>query len=63
MSVIEAREEGVTLIVIAHRLATIAATDRIVFMKEGRIVVQGTHEELLQLENGRYREFVSLGSD
>ena len=44
-------------------LATIAAADRIVFMKEGRIVVQGTHEELLQLENGRYREFVSLGSD
>ena len=39
--------EGKTVIAIAHRLSTIAAMDRLVVMDEGRIVEQGSHEELL----------------
>ncbi|MGI0152117.1 ABC transporter ATP-binding protein [Pseudidiomarina sp. WS423] len=41
--------EGKTVIAIAHRLSTIAAMDRLVVMDQGRIVEQGTHEQLLQL--------------
>ncbi|WP_367106717.1 ABC transporter ATP-binding protein [uncultured Psychrobacter sp.] len=41
---------GKTVIAIAHRLSTIAALDRLVVMDKGRIIEQGSHEELLELD-------------
>ena len=44
---------GKTVIAIAHRLSTIARMDRLIILDHGRIVEQGTHEQLLRL-NGHY---------
>lgn len=47
--------KGRTSIIIAHRLATIKKANKILVMDAGEIVEQGTHEDLLQIENGYYR--------
>lgn len=47
--------KGRTSIVIAHRLATIKKADKIIVMEKGQIVEMGSHKELLEVENGHYR--------
>lgn len=44
-----------TVFVIAHRLSTIRNASKIIVVNHGEIVESGTHEELLQLENGAYK--------
>ena len=48
------------VIIIAHRLSTIAHADRIYFLEEGELRESGSHEELMRIPDGRYREYVSL---
>jgi len=51
---------GRTSIVIAHRLATIKKADQIMVMDAGKIVEKGTHQELLQKENGFYKNLYEV---
>lgn len=52
--------EGRTSIIIAHRLTTVKKADKIIVLDKGRIVETGTHEELLQIENGYYRNLYEV---
>ena len=52
--------KGRTSIVIAHRLATVKKADKIIVMDAGKIVETGTHKELLQKENGYYKNLYEV---
>jgi ATP-binding cassette subfamily C protein len=49
-----------TLIVIAHRLSTVQACDRLIFLEDGRIAASGTYDDLLQ--NTAFRQMVNADS-
>ena len=52
--------EGRTSIIIAHRLTTVKKADKIIVLDKGNIVEIGTHDELLQIENGYYRNLYEV---
>lgn len=52
---LDALMQNKTVFVIAHRLSTIRNADKIAVINEGHLVELGTHEELLNIENGQYK--------
>ena len=57
---LETLMEGRTSIIIAHRLSTIRNADQILVLDKGVITEQGTHKELIEIENGIYRNLSNL---
>jgi ATP-binding cassette subfamily B protein len=46
---------GRTTLVVAHRLSTVRALDRLLVLDKGKVIEEGSHETLIRLENGLYR--------
>lgn len=57
---LEVLMEGRTSIIIAHRLSTIRNADKILVLDNGEITEEGTHQELINLENGTYKNLSNL---
>jgi ATP-binding cassette, subfamily B, bacterial IrtB/YbtQ len=56
---IERLMAGRTVVMVAHRMRTVRRADRVVFLDGGRIVEEGSHDELLR-RGGRYADFWSI---
>lgn len=50
-----------TTVVIAHRLSTIRGANKIAVFANGRVVEQGTHDQLLSIHEGAYSRLVAAG--
>jgi ATP-binding cassette subfamily B protein len=49
------REDGKTVVVISHRLSTLIKADTIFYLEKGKVVEQGSHEQLIT-NNGPYQK-------
>ena len=56
------QSESVTRVVVAHRLSTIVNADKIVFIRDGKVVEMGTHQELINLD-GHYADMLATHRD
>ena len=54
------RRQGVTTIIISHRVSTLMEADRIFVLSGGKITESGTHAELLAIPNGIYRRVYEI---
>ena len=52
--------KGRTTLAIAHRLSTLRHADRLVVLDDGELVEDGSHEELMEIEDGVYRKLVDI---
>lgn len=60
---LETLMRGRTSFIVAHRLSTVRTADKIIVVQSGEVVEMGTHEELMERENGVYRMLSELQYD
>ncbi|MCK4750968.1 MAG: ATP-binding cassette domain-containing protein, partial [Bacteroidales bacterium] len=58
----EKLSEGLTLIMISHKIRSIMNADQVLFLDQGRVAEQGTHAELIRLE-GKYSRYWKLQNE
>ena len=51
---------GKTVLVVAHRMRTVDKADKIVVLDNGRVIEQGSPDELRKMPNGKYRHMLDL---
>ncbi|MER7082706.1 ATP-binding cassette domain-containing protein, partial [Saccharopolyspora kobensis] len=56
---IERLMAGRTVVMVAHRMRTVQRADRVVFLDDGKVVEEGSHDELLR-RGGRYADFWNI---
>jgi ABC-type multidrug transport system fused ATPase/permease subunit len=54
----EGRNSAMTVIIVAHRLSTVRSADRIFVIKEGQVVEEGSHDELIDNPDGAYSALI-----
>ncbi len=59
---LRARRQGVTTIIISHRVTTLMEADRIFVLKDGKVAEEGTHAELMAVPGGIYRRTFDIQS-
>ncbi len=52
-----------TRIIISHKFSNVRDADKIILIEHGRIIEQGSHDELMSIENGKYRELFNLQAE
>ncbi len=60
IATLRAASKGRIVILIAHRLSSVRAADRILFLDHGRVQETGSHDQLMARDGGAYRRFVEL---
>ena len=54
---------GKTAILVSHRLSSCRFCDKIIVLDAGRIIEQGTHDELMEINNGKYKELFTAQAE